>query len=74
IVVELLTKNVKEDHLREIFGKYGLIKDLKLPMNPAFNTNRGTAYIMYEEIEDAEKAIAKMHEAQLDGAKINVSI
>ncbi|KAF3036192.1 hypothetical protein E8E12_006250 [Didymella heteroderae] len=74
IVVEALTKNVKEDHIREIFGKYGTIKDLRMPMNPVFNVNRGTAYIMYEEIDDAERAIAKMHEAQLDGAKIQVSI
>lgn len=34
IVVEQLTKNVTEDHLYEIFGKYGPIKDLKLPLNP----------------------------------------
>ncbi|KAH9877639.1 hypothetical protein IAQ61_003007 [Plenodomus lingam] len=34
IVVEALTRNVKEDHVREIFGKYGIIKDLKMPMNP----------------------------------------
>lgn len=35
IVVEQLTKNVNEGHLREIFGNYGPIKDLKLPLNPA---------------------------------------
>ena len=33
IVVEKLTKNVNEDHLREIFGEYGEIEDLDLPMN-----------------------------------------
>lgn len=37
-------------------------------------TNRGTAYILFESINDAESAIAHMHEAQLDGASINVSI
>ncbi|KAL1800574.1 hypothetical protein ACET3X_000916 [Alternaria dauci] len=74
IVVEALTRNVKEDHVREIFGKYGTIKDLRMPMNPTFNINRGIAYILYEEIDDAERAIAKMHDAQLDGAKIQVSI
>src|SRR5436190_9300693 len=37
-------------------------------------TNRGTAYILYYEIEDAETAISHMHEAQLDGAVLNVSI
>ena len=34
IVVEALTRNVKEDHIREIFGKYGVIKDVRMPMNP----------------------------------------
>ncbi|USP73665.1 hypothetical protein yc1106_00939 [Curvularia clavata] len=70
IVVEALTRNVKEDHIREIFGKYGVIKDVKMPMNPTFNINRGIAYVLYEEVDDAERAIAKMHDAQLDGAKI----
>ncbi|KAH8661982.1 hypothetical protein BX600DRAFT_437414 [Xylariales sp. PMI_506] len=74
IVVEKLTKNITEDHLREIFGQYGTIKDLDLPMNRQFMTNRGTAYILYVHEEDAEAAIAHMHEAQLDGATINVSI
>ncbi|KAG9191950.1 hypothetical protein G6011_10684 [Alternaria panax] len=74
IVVEALTRNVKEEHVREIFGKYGVIKDLKMPMNLIFNINRGIAYILYEEIDEAERAIAKMHDAQLDGAKIQVSI
>lgn len=33
IVVEKLTKNVNEAHLREIFGSYGSISDLDMPMN-----------------------------------------
>ncbi|KAJ9148205.1 hypothetical protein NKR19_g5968 [Coniochaeta hoffmannii] len=74
IVVERLTKNVNEDHLYEIFGEYGQIRDLDLPMNRTFGTNRGTAYILYDHVDDAEAAIAHMHEAQLDGAVINVSI
>ncbi|KAF2444778.1 hypothetical protein P171DRAFT_282545 [Karstenula rhodostoma CBS 690.94] len=34
IVIEQLTKNVNEGHLREIFGSHGPIKDIKLPVNP----------------------------------------
>ena len=37
-------------------------------------TNRGTAYIRYHDPADAEAAIAHMHEAQLDGAVLSVSI
>ncbi|GCB19551.1 RNA-binding protein with serine-rich domain 1 [Aspergillus awamori] len=67
IVIEKLTKNVTESHLREIFGGFGDIQSLDLPMNKAFMTNRGTAYILYHDPADAEAAIAHMHEAQLDG-------
>ncbi|TVY78310.1 RNA-binding protein with serine-rich domain [Lachnellula suecica] len=74
VVIEKLTKNVNEEHLREIFGSYGQIRDLDMPMNRQFNTNRGTAYILYTSEADAEAAIAHMHESQIDGAIINVSI
>ncbi|KAH0523747.1 hypothetical protein TsFJ059_008708 [Trichoderma semiorbis] len=74
IVVERLSKNVNEEHLYEIFGQFGHIKDLDLPMNRTSGTNRSTAYILYEHQADAEVAISYMHEAQIDGAIINVSI
>ncbi|KAJ5543049.1 hypothetical protein N7535_005478 [Penicillium sp. DV-2018c] len=72
IVVEKLTKNVTENHIREIFGGFGEIEYLDLPVNKAFMTNRGTAYILYYDPADAEAAIAHMHEAQLDGAILNL--
>ncbi|KAL4923270.1 RNA-binding protein with serine-rich domain 1 [Aspergillus undulatus] len=74
IVIEKLTKNVTEAHLYEIFEGFGEIQSVDLPMNYAFMTNRGTAYILYNDPADAEAAIAHMHEAQLDGAVLNVSI
>ncbi|KAF2969769.1 hypothetical protein GQX73_g3850 [Xylaria multiplex] len=74
IVVEKLSKTINEDHLYEIFGQYGAIRDLDLPMSRQFGRNRGTAYILYVNEADAEAAIASMHEANLDGAIINVSI
>ncbi|KAI9736293.1 MAG: hypothetical protein M1834_001179 [Cirrosporium novae-zelandiae] len=74
IVVEKLTKNVNEGHLREIFSTYGEIREIDIPMNRQFMTNRGTAYITYVDTFCAEKAISYMHDGQLDGATINVSI
>lgn len=73
IVVEKLTKNVHARHLDEIFGSYGEIQDLDLPLNHALMTNKGIAYILYTQPSYAEAAIAHMHEAQLDGAVIAVS-
>ena len=34
IVIEKLTKNVTEEHIREIFGVYGDIKFVDMPVNP----------------------------------------
>ncbi|KAK5118107.1 hypothetical protein LTR62_004154 [Meristemomyces frigidus] len=74
IVIEKLTKNVNSGHLREIFSTYGTITELEMPLNPQFMMNKGIAYILYSAAAEAEEAIACMHEAQLDGAVINVSI
>ncbi|OAL21170.1 hypothetical protein AYO22_08133 [Fonsecaea multimorphosa] len=71
IVVEKLTRNVTEAHLREIFGSYGRIESVDLPLNKQFMTNRGTAYILYDHPSGSESAIAHMHEAQLDGVVIS---
>lgn len=69
-----MTKNVNEAHLQEIFSTYGRIESIDLPLNRQFMTNRGTAYIVYEDAAGSEAAIAHMHEAQLDGSVITVSI
>ncbi|KZZ97675.1 Nucleotide-binding, alpha-beta plait [Moelleriella libera RCEF 2490] len=69
---------MNEDHLYEIFGQFGPVKDLDLPINRTseepVGTNRGTAYILFDHEADAEAAISHLHEAQVDGATINVSI
>lgn len=74
IVIEKLTKNVNENHLHEVFGSYGEIQELEMPTNKQFMMNKGIAYILYADSDQAAEAIAHMHEAQLDGALISVSI
>ncbi|KAF1826043.1 uncharacterized protein K489DRAFT_291940, partial [Dissoconium aciculare CBS 342.82] len=60
--------------LREIFGAYGEIQELEMPLNRQFMTNKGIAYVLYSKSIYAEDAISRMHEAHLDGAMISVSI
>ncbi|RPA91933.1 DUF590-domain-containing protein [Choiromyces venosus 120613-1] len=74
IVIEKLTKNVTEAHITEIFSRYGEIKKVDMPLNHQYNTNRGVCYVIYHSSSSAHAAIAHMHEGQLDGAVINVSI
>ncbi|KAK5169564.1 uncharacterized protein LTR77_005540 [Saxophila tyrrhenica] len=74
IVIEKLTRNIQQPHLREIFSTYGDITSIEMPMNTQFMTNRGIAYILFETPAHAEAAIAHMHEAQLDGTCINETV
>ncbi|CEP10940.1 hypothetical protein [Parasitella parasitica] len=70
ILVTNLTRNVKEDHIREIFGEFGKISYLEFPINKLLKTNKGKAYIDFETQDDADKAISYMDNAQLDGKRI----
>lgn len=43
IVVEKLTKNVTEEHVREIFGGFGDIEYLDVPVNKACKAHCGSS-------------------------------
>ena len=49
IVVERLTKNIRENSLSDIFGHYGEIEDIELPIN------RQCTFSFLEPIERAPK-------------------
>ncbi|GFZ43354.1 hypothetical protein JCM24511_01074 [Saitozyma sp. JCM 24511] len=72
IVVSGLTKNVQKGHLEEIFGEYGKVTGLDLPLFKVSGLNRGKAALEYEEPEDAQKAVKHMDGGQLDGSFLTV--
>jgi RNA-binding protein with serine-rich domain 1 len=74
IIIEKLTKNITESHLREIFSRFGAISSLDLPLHRTFNHNRGTAYIVYASAASATEAFVKMHEGWIDGVQVDVRI
>ncbi|KAG0144804.1 hypothetical protein CROQUDRAFT_46772 [Cronartium quercuum f. sp. fusiforme G11] len=72
IEISKLTKNVTSRHLREIFGAYGEIRDIDLPIVRRIGSHRGTAVITFETGKAAQKAISHMDRGQLDGSLISV--
>lgn len=82
-----LTKNVTEEHIKEIFGYYGIIRRIYLPeartggkskcirtlrINSIVKYNRGFAIVEYASSESTHKAILYMNEAFIDGEKVQV--
>lgn len=67
-----LSRNVNEDHLREIFGNYGKVKEATLAIDKAVGLPKGYAYIEFASERDAESAITHLHGGQIDGNAIKV--
>ncbi|ORZ16472.1 hypothetical protein BCR42DRAFT_36540 [Absidia repens] len=74
LMVAQLTRNVNKDHIEEIFGVYGPLVEVDFPKHRRFKTNTGRAFVEYETVEDAEKAIAHMDGGQLDGQIVTVAV
>ncbi|ORZ02690.1 hypothetical protein BCR43DRAFT_406586, partial [Syncephalastrum racemosum] len=69
-----LTRNVTPDHIDEIFGQFGQIVKLDLPMNHKLRRNLGLAYVEYKTEEEMQKAISYMDKGQLDGKYLDVAV
>ncbi|EIN10275.1 hypothetical protein PUNSTDRAFT_63969, partial [Punctularia strigosozonata HHB-11173 SS5] len=74
VVVTNLTRNVVEGHLSTIFGFYGELVKIDLPMFGKSGQNRGKAALEYADADAAQKAASHMNGGQLDGAVLKVEL
>ncbi|KAF6762739.1 hypothetical protein DFP72DRAFT_876791 [Ephemerocybe angulata] len=74
VVVTNLTRNVVESHLQTVFGFYGEISKIDLPLFGNSGQNRGKAALEYLETLSARKAVSHMNGGQLDGATLKVEL
>lgn len=56
-----LTRNVKKEHIAEIFGTYGKVDNVELVINRQTLLPRGFAYVHFAKREEAELALAEMN-------------
>merc|ERR1712054_78562 len=70
--VSKLTRNVNEDHLQEIFGLYGKVKEVTLAVDKNVGLPKGYAYVEFSTEREAEKAVEGLHGGQIDGNVITV--
>ncbi|KIM45837.1 hypothetical protein M413DRAFT_7918 [Hebeloma cylindrosporum] len=74
IVVTNLTRNVVESHLKTIFGFYGHITKIDLPVFGKSGQNRGKAALEFADSASAQKAASHMDGGQLDSATVKVEL
>ncbi|KAF0991710.1 LOW QUALITY PROTEIN: hypothetical protein HZS_4211 [Henneguya salminicola] len=72
--VSNITRNIKEEHLNEIFNVYGKVVEVDLPLSVDLKLPRGYARIKYEKNNEANLAKEHMDGGQIDGNTITVDI
>ncbi|KAJ3981540.1 hypothetical protein F5890DRAFT_1417479, partial [Lentinula detonsa] len=74
IIINNLTRNIVETHLRTVFGFYGQIVKLDLPLYTKSGQNRGKAALEFSQPSEAHVAASHMNGGQLDGAILKIEL
>merc|ERR1719478_1860011 len=70
--VSNLTRNCKEDHLKEIFSNFGKVMAVHLAIDKEVALPKGYGYVDYEHKDEADAALASMNGGQIDGNVIKI--
>ncbi|KAI0638086.1 hypothetical protein C8Q77DRAFT_1089259 [Trametes polyzona] len=74
VVVTNLTRNVVESHLHSIFGFYGDLVRVDLPVFGKSGQNKGKASLEFADAAAAHKAFSHMDGGQIDGAIVKCEL
>jgi cold-inducible RNA-binding protein len=69
-----LSFETTENALNDAFAAHGSVTEANLMMDRTTNRSRGFAFVTMSTPEEAQKAIAAMNGAQMDGRAITVNI
>merc|ERR1712187_227400 len=70
--VSELSRNVKENHLKEIFSLFGKIKKVEVAIHQRAKLPLGFGIVVFDREEEAKIALKRMHGGQIDGRVISV--
>ncbi|XP_014668746.1 PREDICTED: serine/arginine-rich splicing factor 10-like [Priapulus caudatus] len=62
----------RPEELRSLFGKYGPIKDVYVPLDYYTRRPRGFAYVQFDDIRDAEDALYGLDRTRFYGRELEV--
>ena len=68
-----LSFHTTEDSLKDAFGRFGEVVEVKLMLDRETGRSRGFAFVSMADGEGARKAIAEMNGANLDGRPLRVN-
>ena len=69
-----LSFNTTENDLQDAFAQFGTVTETNLMMDRMTNRPRGFGFVTMSTADEAQKAIAAMNGAQLDGRALTVNV
>lgn len=60
-----LSKDTREEDIREVFGDVGSVVDVRIVVNPKTRKNRGFAFVQFATAADAKNALVKYPEVKV---------
>lgn len=72
LLVRNLDKRISPDQLKEVFGKYGEVRDVYMPRDHYTREPRGFAFVEFLDERDALDAQDKMDKQPIDGREVTI--
>ncbi|KAJ0964326.1 hypothetical protein J5N97_029448 [Dioscorea zingiberensis] len=67
-----LDKDATEDDLKNVFGAVGVIMEVRLLRNPITKKNKGFAFLRFETVEQAKRAVSELKNPVVNGKRCGV--
>ncbi|MDF7809125.1 RNA-binding protein [Pontiellaceae bacterium B12219] len=74
IYVGNLSYNSTEEDIQQLFEQAGTVVSCQLMLDKFTSRSRGFAFVEMETVEEANSAVAKFNEKDLDGRSLRVNI
>jgi RNA recognition motif-containing protein len=73
VYVGNLPFSIDDDRLREIFAEFGEIEEVQVIKDKFSGRSKGFGFVTFATKEDAEKAISKLNDKEVEGRNLKVN-
>lgn len=74
IQISNFSNTLTNESLKELFAPYGEVESAEVSMDAFTGSSRGFGFVEMPDDDAAQKAIAALHEKEIDGKKLKVEI
>jgi RNA recognition motif-containing protein len=74
IFVSNISFHTTENHLQDMFSKFGIVKSVKIIMDKATGRSRGFGFVEMDSESEGDTAIQSLHNTEIEGRQLSVSV